>query len=163
MKEKLQRNVIVIDLIIGTTLFGILAILIGMFIAERKFYYGLGVALGTLISIAMAVHMNYTIGQYIGCGEKIAIAEARKSSLLRYGCVVILLGILMVTNVADPIAAFIGVMGLKIAAYLQPFTHKVTKRFIPDLPPAPPLEETQEDSERTKEFEKSEELEESKN
>lgn len=149
MLEKLQRNVTVVDLTVGIILYGMICEIVGMFIVERKLYSGIGILVGLLMAIGMAIHMNYTIGIFLSYDEKNAISLSRKYSMLRYAGVAVILGILMVTKVADPIAAFIGLMGLKIAAYLQPFTHKVVRKFIPDLEPAPPLEENTEEETNT--------------
>ena len=42
--------------------------------------------------------------------------------------VVMILGILMVTKIGNPLAAFVGVMGLKVSAYAQPMFSKLTSR-----------------------------------
>lgn len=141
MLERLQKNVTVVDLAVGILFYGIISEIVGMFIVERKLYYSLGLIIGLLMAVGMAVHMNYSIGIYLSYDEKTASNISRKHSLLRYGVVAVILGVLMVVDFANPIAAFIGLMGLKLAAYLQPFTHKLVRKFIPDLAPAPSLEE----------------------
>ncbi len=40
------------------------------------------------------------------------------------------MGITMVNGFTNPLAAFLGIMGLKVAAYMQPFTHKLIIRFL---------------------------------
>ena len=45
-------------------------------------------------------------------------------SLLRYVVVILVFVCIIYFRLGNPIAAFAGVMGLKIAAYLQPFLHK---------------------------------------
>ena len=49
-------------------------------------------------------------------------------NLIRYLIVIIILGILMVTEIGNPIAAFVGVMGLKVSAYLQPIFQKLSHK-----------------------------------
>ena len=44
------------------------------------------------------------------------------------GVELVVLGILMIFNFASPIAAFIGMISLKVSAYLAPFTHKLFRR-----------------------------------
>lgn len=146
MLEKLQKNVTVADLTVGILFYGVLCETICMFAVQRKFYYGMGILIGLFMAIATAVHMNYTIGLALSADEKGAIGISRKYSMLRYAVTAILLAVLCLTGFADPIAAFIGLMGLKIAAYMQPLTHKLVRHFIPDLPPAAPLEELQQET-----------------
>ena len=49
-------------------------------------------------------------------------------SLLRYAVVTLVFFCVMKFHLGNPIAAFAGVMGLKIAAYMQPFIHKAISR-----------------------------------
>ncbi|HJA30141.1 MAG TPA: hypothetical protein H9956_00605 [Candidatus Eisenbergiella pullicola] len=50
-------------------------------------------------------------------------------SAIRYGLFVLVFAFITATDFASPLTAFLGVMGLKIAAYLQPVIHKlVTKK-----------------------------------
>lgn len=146
LKSKLQRNVTVVDLAVGIIIFGIICEIVGMFIVERKLYYSFGLWIGVLSAIGMAIHMNYSIGIFLTYDEKNAIALSRKYSMLRYAGVAVILGILMITNFANPISAFVGLMGLKIAAYMQPLVHKAVRKFIPDLPPAPSIEDDEPES-----------------
>ena len=50
-------------------------------------------------------------------------------SLLRYFAVAAAFLVISYFKLGNPIAAFVGVMGLKIAAYMQPLLHKVMIRF----------------------------------
>ena len=58
-------------------------------------------------------------------GEAGAAKHMRKMYALRYTAVVIAFGATVYFDVGSPITLLIGVMGLKIGAYLQPYTHKV--------------------------------------
>jgi len=61
---------------------------------------------------------------------------------LRYGIVVLVLIVsALVSEWVNPISVFIGVFGLKVAAYLQPFTHKIVfkvfkweEEICPEMP-----------------------------
>jgi heme O synthase-like polyprenyltransferase len=58
--------------------------------------------------------------------EKGAQATATKQNIIRYFAVVIVLGVLMMTEIGNPLAAFLGVMGLKVSAYIQPLFIKMS-------------------------------------
>ena len=51
------------------------------------------------------------------------------ANLLRYFVIFVLFAAVAITGIGNPIMVFVGIMGLKIAAYLQPFAHKLTMRF----------------------------------
>ena len=53
-----------------------------------------------------------------------AQAAATRQNIIRYLVVVIVFAILMVTGIGNPLAAFAGVMGLKLSAYAQPILSK---------------------------------------
>lgn len=78
----------------------------------------------------MAVHMNYTIRKALAQDEGTAEKVTRSAYFLRYGCVMILLAVAAYTGLANLIAVFVGIMGLKIGAYLQPFIHKLLQIWI---------------------------------
>ena len=69
-----------------------------------------------------AVHNGTGDRNCIGCGN--AQAKIIAKSILRYVIVVIVFFVMMKFNLGNLFTAFIGVLGLKISAYLQPFTHK---------------------------------------
>lgn len=53
----------------------------------------------------------------------------RKTAFIRYAVIVVVFAVVMLTRAANPLAVFLGIMGLKAAAYLQPFVHR---RLHPD-------------------------------
>ena len=73
-----------------------------------------------------AVHNGTGDRNCIGCGDGGQHAQAKiiAKSILRYVIVVIVFFVMMKFNLGNLFTAFIGVLGLKISAYLQPFTHK---------------------------------------
>ena len=93
--------------------------------AEEKVSYSMGLWAGAVIAVIFAWHMWGTLDQALGLGEAGAQKVMRRQSLIRYGLVAGMLGLLMITRAASPLAAFLGIMTLKVAAYLQPVTHKV--------------------------------------
>lgn len=121
-------NTTLVELWAGTVLFTVVALVAGIWFVENKTAYALGLAVGTLTAGFMAWHMARSIDKVIAKAELgvDGSASMRASSLLRYGLVIlILVGAAFVSDWMNPISVFIGVMGLKVAAYLQPFTHKI--------------------------------------
>jgi len=67
-----------------------------------------------------------------------------KANILRYVIVAVLYIALAVADFGSPIAAFVGVLMLKVAAYIQPITHKIFKKifgWVDVFPPGVPDEE----------------------
>lgn len=95
-----------------------------------KLEVSLGFLLGVLTSVGMLLHMTISLEQAMYMGEKGALNHVRKTTGMRFSVVIIIFVVVGITNICNILAALIGVMALKVSAYLQPFTHKVlAKKF----------------------------------
>lgn len=116
------------DLLIGILIFGLFAEFLPVWFLERKLYYSVGLLIGLFVAAFSAWHMAYSIDNAVDYDEGTATKQMQEGSALRYGFWLILLGILMIFDFASPIAAFVGMISLKVSAYLAPFTHKLFRR-----------------------------------
>lgn len=130
MKEKIRANQTLAELLIGIVCFGVVCQVVGIFLVKNRLAYMLSLWIGIAAASAMAVHMNYTIRKALAQDEGTAEKVTRSAYFLRYGCVMILLAVAAYTGLANLIAVFVGIMGLKIGAYLQPFIHKLLQIWI---------------------------------
>lgn len=125
--KKLDETLL--DMIIGIILFGMVCQIIGLFFVQDKVAYSAGLWIGTMVAIFMASHMwwalNNAMQQDTGGAEKLV----RNHSLIRYGMVVLIFVLIAITKKANPLSAFLGIMGLKVAAYIQPITYKARKKL----------------------------------
>lgn len=128
MKRLVEINDSLPDLWAGVIIFGLLAELIPVWFVSDKLGYSIGIAIGVLVALFTAWHMAWSLDKALGFDEVYATKQMQKSSAIRYGVMLIVLGILIMTGMANPIAAFIGMIGLKVSAYLAPFTHKLFRR-----------------------------------
>ena len=115
-------------LILGIFLWGVFWQLAGVWFVTDKLGCSIGLWIGVLIVVGMSIHMAWSLDIAVDCGEKGAASIMTKHNMIRYAVVVVVLGAVMVTGIANPLTAFLGIMGLKVAAYLQPFTHKLFRR-----------------------------------
>lgn len=130
MKEKIKANQTLAELVIGILCFGAVCQIVGIFFTHDQLAYAVSLWIGIIAAAGMAVHMNHTIRKALAYDEGTAEKVTRTSYFLRYGCVMVLLGVVAVTGVMNLIVTFLGIMGLKIGAYLQPFTHKLLQRWM---------------------------------
>lgn len=128
MKKIFRGNDALPDLVIGIVIFGIIALIIPIFFVQQKLYYALGLLIGLCCAVFSACNMAKGIAQAVDYDEGTATRQMQRGSAFRYGVELVILGILMVFNFASPIAAFIGMISLKVSAYLAPFTHKLFRR-----------------------------------
>lgn len=100
-----------------------------VWLVKDRLSYSVGLWIGVFLAAALAWHMQRGIESALALGEGGAQKAMRTQSLIRYAAVVLILGVLMCTEAANPLSAFLGVMTLKVAAYLQPVTHKVISKL----------------------------------
>ena len=112
-------------LILGILVYGIAVELIGVWFVEDKLRYTTGLLIGIALASGMAVNMAIVLQDAVDIyGESGAERRIIAKSLLRYMVVVVVFFVMLKWRLGNPIVAFIGVMGLKVSAYLQPFAHK---------------------------------------
>ncbi len=117
-----RLNKVLPELILGILLYGVLVQIFGVWIAEDKLLYSTGLWIGILLAAGMAIHMAVVIEDAVSLGS--SRGKLITMSLVRYIAVVLVFAGMIYFHLGNPISAFIGVMGLKIAAYAQPFLHK---------------------------------------
>ena len=133
MRELLKKiNETVRELWLGILIWGLLCQIVPVWFVEDGMRYSLGLWIGILLAGASAYHMWWALDRGLD-DEGSAQNYIRKLSLLRYGGILVVFGVLMVTEFADPLAAFLGIMGLKAGAFMQPFLHKRLKREVKNI------------------------------
>ena len=109
------------ELVLGIIVYGIVVELAGVWFVTDKLRYTTGLVIGIALAVNMAIVLRDAVEIY---GGEHAQAKIIAKSILRYVIVVIVFFVMMKFNLGNLFTAFIGVLGLKISAYLQPFTHK---------------------------------------
>lgn len=103
-------------LVVSILLYGVMVELIGV-------WFGIAVAVGMAINLATVIFDSVTMGDTAHATRRIVT-----KSILRYVVVVILFVLFGYFQWGNLIAAFLGLLGLKIGAYLQPLWEKVKGR-----------------------------------
>lgn len=124
MRRLEEINSALPGLMAGTVLYGTIWELVGIFLVTDKLKYSIGLWIGVALALGLAYHMAAGLNNVLNLDEKGAQAAITKQSRIRYLIVIIVLTVLMITEVGNPLAAFAGVMGLKVSAYLQPLVTK---------------------------------------
>lgn len=122
-----QVDATVKELWIGIGIWGIVSELATVFFVKDRAASGFGILLGCLLAAAGVWHMWKVLDTALDLGDG-AQKYLTVRSWLRYGVFVLVFGVLMVTEWANPLTAFLGLMGMKAAAYLQPVVHKFIEK-----------------------------------
>ena len=118
-------NDVLPELILEMLVYGLIIQLAGGWFVEDKLRYSVGLWIGIAVAIGMAINMAIVIRDSIElAAEKPAQMRTTLFSMLRYIVVVIMFVVVVYFKLGNVITMFVGVMGLKIAAYVQPFVHK---------------------------------------
>ncbi len=137
MLERIKAlNRALLELIIGILFLGVIIQIVGLFVTQEPLKFSIAMWLGVAAAIASAVHMYISLDKALSMGAG-AYGATTKSSMIRYFGWALLLGSIMLTKILNPIHAFIGLLTLKVAAYLQPFTHKFCNFIFQETDPIP--------------------------
>ena len=117
-------------LVLGILIWGVLIQLTGVWFVEDKLRYSVGLWFGIAVAIGMAINLAVVIYDSVSIGEaENANRRIVAKSVLRYAIVVILFFILGYFNLGNLFTAFLGVLGLKISAYIQPLFEWVSNKL----------------------------------
>ncbi len=117
-----------LGLLIGILVFAVISQLAGMFFVKSIMKYTLGLWMGTVLALACAYHMWWSLDRNLTVNadnEGAARAFAIKQSMIRYAVILLVFLGVCVTDFAYPLSAFLGIMGLKVGAYIQPVINRL--------------------------------------
>ena len=114
------------ELILGILIYEIVVEFTGIWFVKDK----LGYSNGLLIGAAMAIHMAVVLRDSMDMAESGRTRRIALQYVLRYLVVVAVFFATAYFEIGNVIVAFVGVMGLKVGAYVQPFTHKVILKLL---------------------------------
>ena len=118
-------------LIAGIVIYGLLVQFIGMWFVEDKLDYSIGLWYGIAIAIGMGINIAVTIYDTVSFySQGDTNKQVAVKSVLRYAIVVILFLILGYFEIGNLFTAFLGVMGLKVSAYMQPLLNKIVNKLL---------------------------------
>lgn len=124
IKENIQNNETLLEMWVGTVLFGAVCQVSVVWFLKDKAGYSIGLWLGIIAALITILHLSVTLDKALDLGEGGAKKHMVIQNLVRYFVLIIFLVVLMITDFANPLAAFLGLMGVKAGAYLQPLLHK---------------------------------------
>lgn len=127
MKEKITKiNRTLFELMTGIVLFGVFCEIIMLFLGAKA-QDSIGLWIGTFVAIFSAWHMWYTLDKGLDLSEGDSGKYIASRASIRYIIIVVVLVLVGVTGIGNVLTTFIGVMGLKIGAYAQPFTKRISR------------------------------------
>ncbi len=144
MTEKINRTLF--ELEIGILIFGAVCQMFVFFIKDKA-GYSIGLWIGIATALVAAFHMWWSLDRGLDFGEKAAVSYLTKHNIFRYIGIVMVIVAVSVTKIGNPLSTFLGIMGLKAGAYLQPLTKKISRCIYGEEILPPLIEEPDESQE----------------
>ena len=129
ISRKKKIDTTLFDLCLGIFLFGILCQAI-LLVFSRRPDYSIGLWIGVVLGIMGAIHMWWSLNRGLDRSEKDAVKTIGGQSIVRYFVLMVVVVLLAYSGFADPIFAFLGCMGMKVSAYMQPFIHRISSKVF---------------------------------
>ena len=124
-----KPKIILYEICGGIIVLAVIEMIIGLFVVDRISSFLLGAVIGTVVAILLVQHMYRTIDKALDYSEDDAMKVTRNGAILR---MIVLFTITVIVvcmhKYVNAYMAFICIMNLKFAAYLQPFTNKIISR-----------------------------------
>ena len=132
VRDKLrQLDETYLDLVIGILLCGVLSAILGMIITRGDLRYLIGAIVGTIFALVMITTMMVSIQKSVQMDTHQASRNMIKSALIRYVATLVILYVMIKLSMSAFIAALVGFLSSKFAAFLQkPIHEHITRRVL---------------------------------
>lgn len=137
MKKRITRiNRTLFELETGILIYGVVCQLVIMLIRNRP-GYSLGLWIGIVTAMLGAFHMWWSLDRALDLPEKAAVRSMSTHNIIRYLVFVLVVGAAAVTQIANPLFIFWGIMSIKVSAYMHFLTQKISVKIYGEeiLPP----------------------------
>lgn len=112
-------------LLLGILLYAVPFIIFGILLVDNKLSFLTGLIVGCILSAFIAVHLYRSLDYCLDLDPESAEKAMKKKTMVRYFIMLLAVGIAFCfPKVFNPPGLLIGMMGLKISVYFQPFIHK---------------------------------------
>ena len=131
MKKKLwNKNPMLTNLVIGNLFFLLVGEIIIFIVFKGKLNIMLGFLIGVILSVFMVCHMAYAIDDSVRMDEHSALKHIKKTYIVRMIALLIVFLAVWFTGVGNLAAMMFGVLVLKLSAYIQPITNRLTSKLL---------------------------------
>lgn len=132
-----RLNTVLPGLVLGILMYGIIVQFVGIWFVTDKIRFTSGLWIGVACAVGMGIHLAMVIEEAVrvpsGNTKRLSV-----KSVLRYLVVVVVFFLMMYFHLGNLVSAFIGVLGLKVSAYAQPF---INKKIFEDENPKESMDE----------------------
>ncbi len=113
-----------IELFIGIGIYFVITEIVGLIFVENKLTYTAGLLLGVVGAALLATHMYVTLNKGLDMEKDAATKYIKSNSFLRLAIMLLILLVGRAITHISFLAVIIGLLGLKIGAFMQPLVNK---------------------------------------
>lgn len=135
MLKRINRTVLEVDL--GIVACAVVLQGIAVLFAQDRLNWCLSFLLGSVLAMLAISHMYRTLDRALDLGEGVATKMIYRGYLTRYLVLVAVILFLTATGFLNPLLVFLAYMSMKVAVYLQPFSHKLFNGIFHETDPEP--------------------------
>ena len=125
----MKKNQTLLELLTGIVVLGIGIQIVCLIVSKNYLYDAVGLWSGIGICFFSAIHMYRSIEEAVDLGSDGATKHVRLGYATRMLVTLLVAGAVIYLHIGNYVTLLIGVFPLKLAAYLQPFTHKLFQKI----------------------------------
>lgn len=137
MEKLRKKNRTVLEVELGIAACGIVLQVIALAFGRDRVNWCLSFLLGSILSGLAILHMHRTLDRALDLDEGTAQKLIYRGYVTRYFVLVAIIFFLVAVKWLNPLLVFLAYMCMKVAVYLQPFTHKLCNRIFCEEDPEP--------------------------
>ena len=116
------------ELLIGIAVVGIFTQIICLIFGKQHVYNAIGLWVGIFLAAGMAIHMQRSIEDGLDLMGDSGVKHMQKASATRMLVACAIMAVVLYKQWGNPLTLLVGVMSLKLGAYMQPLLHKILDR-----------------------------------
>ena len=121
----MKKNHTLLELLVGILVLGVGIQIVCLIVSRQYLYDAVGLWSGIGLCCFSAIHMQRSIEDAIDLGEAGAKKHVGFGYATRMAVTLLVAGAVIYFKIGNYVTLLIGVFPLKLAAYLQPVTHKL--------------------------------------
>ncbi len=125
----MKKDSTLAEVLTGIIVVGIVEQIVCLLFFDNHMYNAIGLWSGIGLVVGMAVHMQRTLEDGLDLGGEMAAKYIKKASKIRLLVACLVIGVVLYLEWGNPLTILTGVTALKIAAYMQPLTHKYFQKI----------------------------------
>ena len=116
-------------MLINILLCGIIVEIVFLLFTKDKFNFTISMVIGLFLACIMAIHMSVILEIALDRGSEGAMKYMMMHNIIRYIVLLIIFALIIWSGYLNPLYAFLGLITLKLGAYLVPITSKIHNKI----------------------------------